>query len=306
MPSRQLKSAAFLIILLTGIYASAADQSTFRSVTGPCNLEFPRDHGPHPGCRTEWWYYTGNIRSATGKRFGYQLTFFRTRISPSGAESAWPKPASAWRTQQIYMAHAAVSDIDGQRYLHAEESSREALGLAGAFQSSGSTTVFVKTWFTQLNPEKHHLKMISEDFSFELTQIPLKSPVLHGRAGYSRKGKDPARASCYYSFTRLKTDGTLSLGKKTFAVEGTSWMDQEFSTAPLEPGITGWDWFGLQLSDQTELMIYLLRKSDGIHHPASSGTCVEASGKTFHLTEDMLALETIDTWKSPRPNPLRS
>ena len=108
--------------------ASAEAPSNYLTITGPCNLEFPKDHGAHPGYRTEWWYYTGNVRSQTGDLYGFQLTFFRSQISPPGADKNWPDPPSAWRTQQIYLAHAAVSDIAGKRHLQTE---LVALNLSG-------------------------------------------------------------------------------------------------------------------------------------------------------------------------------
>jgi predicted secreted hydrolase len=128
---------------------------------------------------------------------------------------------------------------------------------------------------------------------------PIKSPVLHGDAGYSRKGSAPERASCYYSFTRLRTKGTLSKAGETESVEGLSWMDREFSSATLEPGLIGWDWFSLQLSDNTEMMIYLLRKNDGELSPASSGTFVDATGQARPLSKDDFNVEVLQTWKSP-------
>ncbi|UCG08560.1 MAG: carotenoid 1,2-hydratase [Desulfobacterales bacterium] len=124
-------------------------------------------------------------------------------------------------------------------------------------------------------------------------------PVLHGDAGYSRKGSSSERASCYYSFTRLKTKGILSKAGQTIPVEGDSWMDHEFSTAALEPGLTGWDWFSLQLSDNSEIMIYLLRKKDGEVSPASSGTFVDAAGEARPLTKSDFKVDVLQTWKSP-------
>jgi predicted secreted hydrolase len=123
--------------------------------------------------------------------------------------------------------------------------------------------------------------------------------VLHGDAGYSRKGQSPERASCYYSFTRLQADGTLTLDGTPHRVRGTAWMDHEFSTAALQPGITGWDWFSLQLSDRTEIMIFLLRQHDGNLNPASSGTYVTPSGQPRHLSREDVHIEALDFWTSP-------
>jgi predicted secreted hydrolase len=228
------KFSIFSIILIFALIIGitfAEDQGGYLSVSKPCNLEFPKDHGPHPDYRTEWWYYTGNLKSETGRRYGFQLTFFRIQTSPLGADKKWPQPSSAWRTQQVYVGHAALTDIAGKKHLQAEIAARRALGMAGAFLEAAHTTVFVKTWVAQIGPESHFLRVNTDDFSFELTLEPVKPPVLHGEAGYSRKGSTSERASCYYSYTRLKTKGIVFSGGRSESVEGLSWMDHEYSPA---------------------------------------------------------------------------
>ena len=290
----------FLMIAVAGYNAIAEDKSGFLSVSGPCNLVFPKDHGSHPGYRTEWWYYTGNLEAETGNRYGFQLTFFRSQIIAPGAEKRWPQPPSVWRTRQIYLGHAAITDIFKKRHLQSELMARGTLGMAGVSQEAIDTIVFIKNWSAKIGVDRHLLKTVSDDFSYELTLKPVKPPVLHGQAGYSRKGSTPERASCYYSLSRLKTEGALTIGGKTIPVRGLSWMDHEFSTAPLEPGIIGWDWFSLQLSDQTEIMLFLLRNEEGRFNPASSGTFIDVSGKPRHLTKDDFRVDVLDFWKSPR------
>jgi predicted secreted hydrolase len=279
--------------------AAAEAPSSYLSVTGPCNLEFPKDHGAHPGYRTEWWYYTGNLRSQTGDLYGFQLTFFRSQISPPGADKTWPDPPSAWRTQQVYLAHAAVSDIAGKRHLQAELVSREALSMAGVLQRPPETVVFLKNWSARIGADTQVLHVDTDEFSYELTLKPVKPPVLHGRGGYSQKGSSPERASCYYSYTRHAVEGQLILGGKSMAVRGQGWMDHEFSTAVLEPGIKGWDWFSLQLSDRTEIMLFLLRTDDGGISAVSGGTFVDPEGNTRAIGKDEFAVTKLDTWKSP-------
>jgi predicted secreted hydrolase len=129
---------------------------------------------------------------------------------------------------------------------------------------------------------------------------PVKEPVRHGINGYRRKGGTPALASCYYSFTRLATTGTVTVAGKSFEVEGESWMDHEFSTAPLEPGTVGWDWFSIQLADKSEIMLYLLRREDGGVSPASSGSYIDASGALRHLDYSYFEIDVMDTWKSKK------
>jgi predicted secreted hydrolase len=295
-------TCCLLLLCVLWFQVIAEETNDFLSITGPCKLVFPRDHGPHPGYRTEWWYYTGNLKDESGNPYGFQLTFFRSQISPPGNETSWPRPTSAWRTQQIYLGHAAVSDIRRNLHFQAEITSREVLGVAGASRQSTKTYIFIHNWAADIKPDSHRLSAQSDDFSYELELVPAKPPILHGDAGYSRKGSTAGRASCYYSFTRLKTTGIVKIQGKTLRVDGMSWMDHEFSTAPLEPGLSGWDWFSLQLNDETEIMIYLLRKKDNGFSPASSGTFVDASGKTQHLTVKTFHVKVIDTWKSPNSN----
>jgi predicted secreted hydrolase len=287
------------ILVFTPVWARSEEPKGYLSVTDPCELKFPEDHASHQGYRTEWWYYTGNLKSAAGNRYGFQLTFFRRRIIPLESERKWPKPASAWRTSQIYLAHAAISDLDGKRHFYAQDMGRGVLGIAGEFLNNGVVRIFLKKWSIQISPKAHQLKVLSDPFSFDLNLKPLKPAVFHGKEGYSLKGSTPERASCYYSLTRLETKGQVTLAGKTFAVNGLSWMDHEFSTAPLEPGLVGWDWFSLQLSDNTEIMIYLLRQKDGKLNPASSGTYIRSNGKTRHLSDDDIEVTVTDTWNSP-------
>jgi predicted secreted hydrolase len=271
----------------------------FLSVEAPCNFKFPADHGSHPGFRTEWWYYTGNLESNSRQRYGYQLTFFRIQTSPACRSGEWPDRPSAWRTHQIYFGHAALSDVAARRHHQSQEAARNALGMSGVSQKRGGTVIFLKNWQAVIQTRQHLLSAQTPDFDIELQLTPLKPPVSHGRNGYSRKGSSPQRASCYYSFTRLATEGQIRIGDEKVQVQGLSWMDHEYSTAPLEPGIVGWDWFSLQLTDQTELMMYLLRKPDGSYHPASSGTIVNHGGSVQSLRNDQFSIRVLDTWRSP-------
>ena len=287
-----------VLIALTAYAAVAADDG-FLQVTGPCRLSFPADHGPHTDYRTEWWYYTGNLTDGDNRRFGFQLTFFRSGLQPPDQRRQWPDPASAWRTDQIYLAHAAVSDISAGRHLQAERTARPVFSLAGAEQVGGKVTIHVHDWQAVIAPEAHRLQASADAFDLTLDLTPDKPVVLHGDSGYSRKGQSPERASCYYSFTRLQASGGLTVDGTRHEVRGSAWMDHEFSTAPLQPGITGWDWFSLQLGDRTEIMIFLLRQPDGTLNPASSGTYVLPSGQTRHLSRGDVRIEPLSHWTSP-------
>ena len=293
-------SCLVLMAALVDHQVMADDQNGYLAVTGPCHQTFPKDHGPHPGFRSEWWYYTGNLVAGSGDRYGFQLTFFRSQISPGDADQNWPRPSSAWRTRQIYAGHAAVSDLNQNEHQHAELVAREALGIAGTLHEASQAKVFIENWSATIKAESHLLIASTPEFSIELRLQSAKPPVLHGQAGYSRKGSTAERASCYYSLTRLISKGVLTVGGQTVEVEGLSWMDHEYSTAPLEAGIVGWDWFSLQFSDQTELMLYLLREESGQINAASSGTFIDPSGQAQHLTREDFSVTALKHWKSPR------
>jgi len=285
-------------VFIVSAPAVSQDQG-YRKVDGPCNLQFPEDHGDHPGYRTEWWYYTGNLTADGGRRFGFQLTLFRRQISPPDSDLRWPRPASRWRTQQLYLGHAALTDLQEGRHLFGEDIAREALTLSGVRREDDRIHVFLKDWQIEITPRVHRLRAATGRFAFELFLEPRKPPVLHGEKGYSRKGSQADMASCYYSFTRMAARGSVGLGDAEFAVRGRAWMDHEFSTAPLEPGLEGWDWFSLQLDNATELMLFRLRRAAGGIHPASSGTLVFADGTTRAVTRDDFEVEVLERWKSP-------
>lgn len=297
-PWNRLRAAAAALMMVLAVRAGCPAEEGYRRVDGPCSLSFPGSHDAHRMYKTEWWYYTGNVTSQTGEPFGFQLTFFRTALRPPQAATQ-DAHRSAWRTSQLLIAHAAVTDVDRKLHLSAEATAREALDLAGVRREKDTVTVRCRGWRAQLGPETHRLGADADRFALDLTLTPQKPPVLHGENGYSRKGSTRDRASCYYSFTRLAADGKIRIGERTLRVSGLAWMDHEFSTAPLEPGLVGWDWFSLQLSDQSELMVYCLRNRDGSFHSASSGTFVDAAGRATSLGREQFSVKVLDRWKSP-------
>jgi len=270
----------------------------FRLATKGYVYRFPRDHGSHDEFRTEWWYYTGHLATATGRRFGYQLTFFRRGV-PKEQIKTFP---SQWSISQLYLAHFAVTDLDGRQFRYAEKLSRAGFGKAGA--DSDRLHVWIDRWSAdaQRDPERHRLEAAHQDLILALDLTPDKPPVVHGTAGISRKGASEAQASHYYSFTRMTAAGKLMFGHESFEVTGTGWMDHEFGSADLGTGVVGWDWFSLQLSDRTELMLYRLRRADGSADPVSSGTFIDKDGTAQHLAFRDLSLEPLSYWTSPTSN----
>ena len=289
----------WFIVVVFGFF-TLAFSGDYKTVTGPCDFVFPRDHGAHSDFRTEWWYYTGNLSASSGKRYGFQLTFFRSQMAEPGSEKTWPKNPSAWRAKDLFFAHSALSDLETKRFSLDERVARSGAGLAGATQDKDATRIFLGNWSAIIESAEHTLKAPAKDFSLDLGCKASKPVTAHGVGGYSLKGKGPESASCYYSYTRLEAEGSITFDGKPVPVRGTAWMDHEFSSAPLEEDLEGWDWFSLQFEDQTELMIYLLRQKTGGNCVSSSGTFVKASGEAIQLSQRDFQVEILDRWKSPR------
>lgn len=268
----------------------------FLRADAPRRFRFPQDHRAHPGFRNEWWYFTGNLKDGGGRSFGYQLTFFRVALVPH------PVPRqSHWGTNEIFMAHFAVTDVEGRRFRFAERFSRAALGLAGA--GGEPLRVWLEEWSAQQSsarPWGMRLSAADAAMAIDLDLKSLVPEVLNGEEGVSRKGGRPGNASYYYSIPRMATAGVIRVGDQSFKVSGLSWLDREWSTSALEQGEVGWDWFALQLSDGRDLMFYRLRRRDGTSDPFSSGTLLLADGRSRHLTQKQVRLEVSRWWTSPR------
>jgi predicted secreted hydrolase len=243
---------------------------------------FPRDHASHPDYKIEWWYYTGNVKAADGRRFGYQVTFFRVGIDHT------PVNPSKWAVRDLYMTHLAVSDEKGQRYRYAEKLTRGGPGLAGAKADTYYT--WNDDWSAGLSGQQHKIRALGDKAGVDLTLDEGKPPAINGINGINQKGAREGNASHYYSLTRMPTKGTLTVDGERFEVSGLTWMDHEFSTSFLEPEQRGWDWFSIQLSDNRELMLYRMRRADGSHDPRSSGTLIDANGRTTHLANNDFTL----------------
>src|SRR5580704_2857670 len=281
-------SARFLTLLFLALLPAAAQ---YRTALPGFHYEFPRDHFGHPEFQTEWWYYTGNLTATDGHHFGFELTFFREAVSRDALKTA------TWDVQDVYLAHLALSDLDGGEFYHAERTNRAGPGIAGA--SETTRRIWNGNWSAEWKGDAQELRAIDERFALELLLRSGKPPVIHGEDGVSQKAEGPGHASHYISFTRLLTSGTIQLNGKSFLVSGTAWMDHEFFTHQLSNEQTGWDWFSLQLADNTELMLFELRRKDGTLDPFSSGTYVDAQGKTSHLRVAEFSLKPAGpSWKS--------
>ena len=277
----------------------------FTIAKAPYRFVWPRDHAAHDDYQTEWWYYTGHVKTAAGRRFGYELTFFRVGLRPGD-----PKPLatqSRWRGSQLFPAHFALTDEQGKTFFHAERFSREALGMGRA--SDTALDIASMDWSLRGAPAGRpdlermvmHAREATPDGvdAIDFVQMPEKKPAIHGRDGVSRKSSCASCASHYYSYTRLHTTGTLVFDGRKMTIDGLSWMDHEFGSSELEPNQAGWDWFAIQLDDRRELMLYSLRQKDGSVTPESSGSVIEPDGSVRYLPRSAFSTVASGSWKSP-------
>ena len=279
-----------------GLVGIPSSTGIYQKADGPRPFIFPLDHGPHADFQTEWWYYTGNLQSEDGQHFGYELTFFRRAILPVQQQAA---RQSDWAISQLYLAHFTLTDVNGKQFLYYEKSERGAAGLAGA-TGVPQYSVWLDNWSVkQTGRDQYHLTASKGDLALDLQLHDVKGPILQGDKGLSQKGTGSGNASYYYSLTRLETSGKVSISGAVSTVNGLSWMDHEFSTSALAPDEVGWDWFALQLSDGSELMVYDLRRKDGSIDPFSSGTLVRSDGSSRSLKQSDFQIQVAGTWRSP-------
>jgi predicted secreted hydrolase len=285
MKSRLAALAAALLLL-------APLPVQYRTAVPGYRFEFPRDYFDHPDFQTEWWYYTGNVKSTSGHRYGFELTFFRH------AASRDPAQTSPWDVKDIYLTHLALSDLDGRKFYHSERMNRAGPGIAGA--SAADLRIWNGNWQIQWEGSEQHLQAIDAKFQLHLTLHPEKPPIIHGENGVSQKSAGEGRASHYISLTHLTANGKLEVNGEQLTVSGVAWMDHEFFTHQLEPQQVGWDWLSLQLDDKTEVMLFHIRRNDGSIDPFSSGTYVDAQGKSTHLRAGDFTLQPlVQNWTSP-------
>jgi predicted secreted hydrolase len=266
--------------------------SGFERAVAVHRFEFPSDFGPHPGFQTEWWYYTGNLTASNGDRFGYQLTFFRRALAAKPLHGL-----SKWRSNQVYFAHFAVTDVTQKKFHSSERFSREALGLAGA--QANPYRVWIEDWQVYRERDEFIIEAGAGEAEIRFRLKAEKPIVLQGNRGLSQKGPETGNASYYFSQTRLATRGIIRSDSVVSEVTGTSWLDREWSTSALAQGESGWDWFALQLDDNRELMLFQIRSGQGRISDFSSGTYVDRNGRASYLSREEFIIRVTESWKSP-------
>ena len=260
------------------------------------SFQFPRDHFGHPEFESEWWYYTGNLFTAPGRHFGFELTFFRRARA---VDSAQP---SAWDLEQVYLAHFTITDTDGERFVVDERLNRAGPGIAGA--DAAMRRIWNGNWSVEWRPgdeirPTQVLTAMNRDAALHLVIEPGKPVVVHGREGVSRKvAGDPRAVSHYLSFTRMGATGTLTIEGEEFAVTGPAWMDHEFFSDYLTENKVGWDWMSIQLDDGVDLMLFGIRDTQGGYGPDTFGTFVDAGGGAHTIEPGGVVFRPGRRWRS--------
>ena len=256
--------------------------------------EFPRDHHGHADFKTEWWYFTGNLTNKGGRRFGYELTFFRQGIRPPGERVG---TSSRLIVDDLKFAHFTITDVSGKRFLFYDKASRGSFGEAGF--GKGDRLAWIDHWRVEMKADgTFELFADAAEGEIRLQLAQTKKPVIHGSEGVSRKAVGNDHASHYYSITRLITSGSLVAGGKDFIVTGDSWFDHEWATNQLASNQAGWNWVSAQFDDGCELMLYGMRLKNGGIDPASSGTFVLEDGSTVPLSSTEFQMIPQSFWDS--------
>lgn len=273
------------------IFLPGAGLAQFRPAAPGYEFAFPRDHGSHDDYQTEWWYYTGHLRTDDGHRYGFEVTFFRVGI----ADPAVPASGGPWELRHLSLAHFAITDIDGKAFRYYEKLNRSSPFTAR--QATGFLEVTNEGWSATTLPDGGwRVQAFAGKDRLDLVLHSRKPPAIHGENGVSVKAAGAGYASHYYSMTRLEAAGTID-GRRC---QGVAWMDHEFGSSRLRENQSGWDWFSVQLENETELMIYIIRKSDGTPDVTSSGSIVTGDGTVIHLRHDQFRVTSGRKWKSPR------
>jgi len=279
-----MKNLALVLLLLAG---------RFKPLDPKQELSFPRDHGSHDDARVEWWYVTGQLDTGSGRRLGYQLTFFRTGI----ADEPRSARASAFAARDLFFAHFARTDVRAGTFRYAERAHRT--GVGAAFAREDRLFVVNEDW--RLEEVGGRLVLFASDGGEEISLVltPEKPPVVHGAGGLSRRGPERDAVSRYVSLTRLRSEGWWTAGGRSEAVTGLSWFDHEWGPGSIGRDTAGWDWFALQLLDGRELMLSRMREKAGGVSPFSSGTLVTRDGKAQSLSSQDFVIEETAHWTSP-------
>jgi predicted secreted hydrolase len=292
-----MKNVGLILLALTVQSVCAATElrteAGFRIPAAHTVFEFPRDHGSHPEYRIEWWYITGHLRDNEARRFGFQATFFRYALNTNTTAQG-----AAFGTNQMYMAHMALTDVDGKRFMHEERLNRE-----GWDASARTDDLDLKNGNWSLRRTEGETMMLSAgiqtEAQFRFVLEPAQPLVVFGKDGLSRKGAEPSACSWYLTFPRLRVSGELEYNDRSVAVTGEAWMDHEISSSQLGREQVGWDWLSVRLDDGSALMVYILRDAEGRPDPHSTLAWIDQDGRLHHMGPADFSWSSSGEWTSP-------
>jgi predicted secreted hydrolase len=268
------------------LLASAGD---FQIAQPGYEYSFPFDHGAHLQYKTEWWYYTGHLRTAGGRRYGFEVTFFRVGVVPPGAKE------TSWDLQSLMPAHFAITDVTARDFRYYEKLNRASPFTADA--AAGKLDVFNEGWRATTNPDGSWRLVAKEGKdALDLVLRTQKPPAIHGENGVSVKALSTGYASHYYSMTSLEAGGTIN-GERA---AGQAWMDHEFGSSALRENQQGWDWYSIQLDNDAEIMLYVIRRKDGTPDVTSSGSIVTSDGRVIPIRREQMRITSQRKWTSKK------
>jgi predicted secreted hydrolase len=252
-------------------------------------MQLPRDLAAHEWAQTEWWYYTGHLKSADGKKYGFELTFFRRRMD----NDSFHGMKFGEVVQNAYMSHFSVTEESTGKFIRQGLASPEG-PMASAL--SDQYQVRIGPWQASGDDRVHRIKAAHPEMAIDLELQPLKPAVLHGNNGIVAKGNN--MANYYMSYTRLQVSGKLVFEGREMEVTGLGWFDHEYGFMGATPD-TGWDWYSIQLDDNTEYMIYAIRRPDKTIEPLSKACKIDQQSKEQCVPVAQAKITPVSSWKSP-------
>ena len=249
-----IQRRSVLALAMAPLAARAADDEVRRGRP----IIFPRDHGAHRGSGIEWWYVTGWLGSFAEPRYGFQVTFFRSRTGLAAQ--------GRFAANQLLFAHAAVTDVAAGRHQHAQRITRWSGAAGAALGTAANDDIDVRLGPWRLWRDGAGLQALVDapELSIKLSLQATQPVLLQGDGGYSAKGPRADTqlqpASHYYSEPQLLTRGSAA---GSADLTGRAWLDHEWSDALLPLHAVGWDWIGINLQDGSALTAFRLRRADG-------------------------------------------
>jgi predicted secreted hydrolase len=289
-----------VLSFLAGEYFLVAQEKTADGFSLPepgYRFVFPRDYGSHDDFKIEWWYVTGHLFDGSGRRFGFQATFFRSAGARNNSDQ---EKNPDFGDKQLFLAHMALLDVQSGTFVHQQRLNRDGWD---AFSATHDLEVRNGNWslrMTDTNSKAMSLHgSVNGDASYDLNLLPNQPLVVFGTNSVSRKAADPSAASYYLTFPRLAADGFVNWRGEKIRVRGEAWMDHEISSSQLGGNQAGWDWCCLQFKSGREIMAYRMRRKDGTQDPFSTLAWVSTNGVVTQLPSAEFEMKTVRTWKSP-------